>query len=57
MFFLLLSLLIGKVWAADALLTISHHLQKSFDTGIESYIVLLDFSAAFDRVRHRGLLF
>ena len=41
----------------DALLTISHHLQKSLDTGIESYIVQLDFSAAFDRVSHSGLLF
>ena len=41
-----------------ALLTISHHLQKSLDAGIESsYIVQLDFGAAFDRVSHRGLLF
>ena len=41
--FLLLSLLIGKVWAVrtDALLTISHHLQKSLDAGMESYIVQL----------------
>ena len=29
----------------DALLTISHHLQKSLDVGIESYIVQFDFSA------------
>ena len=42
---------------ADALLTISHHLQKSLDAGMESYIVQLDFSAAFDRVSHGGLLF
>ena len=41
----------------DALRTISHHIQKSFDTGMESYIVQLDFSAAFDRVSHSGLLF
>ena len=41
----------------DALLTISHHLQKSLDTEMESYIVHLDFSAAFDRVSHSGLLF
>ena len=34
----------------DALLTISHHLQKSLDAGMESYIVQLDFSAAFDRM-------
>ena len=36
---------------------ISHHLQKSLDTGIESYIVQLHFSAAFDRVSHSGFLF
>ena len=41
----------------DALLTISHHLQKSLDAGMESYIVQLDFSAACDRVSHSGLLF
>ena len=41
----------------DALLTISHYLQKSLDTGMESYIVQPDFSAAFDRVSHRGLIF
>ena len=40
----------------NALLTISH-LQKSFDTEMESYIVQLDFSAAFDRVSHSGFLF
>ena len=36
----------------DALLTISHHLQKSLDAAMESYIVQLDFCAAFDRVSH-----
>ena len=41
----------------DALLNISHHLQKSLDVGMESYIVQLDFSAAFDRVSHGDLLF
>ena len=41
----------------NALLTISHHVQTSFDAGMESYIVQLDFSAAFDRVSHSGLLF
>ena len=41
----------------DALLTISHHLQKSLDAGIESYIFQLNFSSALDRVSHRGLLF
>ena len=33
----------------DALLTISHHLQKSLDAGMESHIVQLNFSAAFSR--------
>ena len=41
----------------DALLTISHHFQKSLDAGKESYIVQLDFSAAFDRESHGVLLF
>ena len=41
----------------DALLAISHHLQKFLDAGIESYIVQLDFSAAFDRVSESGLSF
>ena len=41
----------------DAPHTISHHLQKSLEAGMESYIVQLDFSEAFDRVRHSGLLF
>ena len=41
----------------DTLLTISHHLQKSLDAGIESYIIQLNFSAAFDRVSRSGLLF
>ena len=58
---LLLSLLTRKGLAActiaDALLTISHHLQESLDTGMNSYIVQLDFSVAFDRVSHSGLLF
>ena len=41
----------------DALLNISHYLQKSLDAGTESYIVQLDFSAAFDRVSRSSLLF
>ena len=39
----------------DVLLTLSHHLQKSLDAGMKSYIIQLDFSAAFDRVSHCGL--
>ena len=41
----------------DPLLTLSHHLQKSFDAGMESDIVQLDFSAVFNRVSHSVLLF
>ena len=41
----------------DALLTTSNNLQKSLDSGMGSYLVQLDFSAAFDRVSHSGLLF
>ena len=41
----------------DALFTISHHLHKSLEAWMESYIVQLDFSAAFHRVSHSGLLF
>ena len=43
--------------SADALPTISHQPQKSLDAGMESYVVQLDFSAAFDRLSHSGLLF
>ena len=41
----------------DALLIISHQLQKSLDTGMQYYIVQLGFCAAFDRVSQSGLLF
>ena len=41
----------------DAVPTMSHHLQKSLDAGMESYIVQLDFSAALDRGNHSSLLF
>ena len=39
------------------LLTTSHHLRKSLDAAMEAYIVKFEFSAAFDRVSHSGLLF
>ena len=42
------------IGCSNALLTISHHLQKSLDVEMESYIDQLDYSAAFDRVS--GLL-
>ena len=43
--------------STDTLLTIFHHLHKSLDAGIESYIVQLDFRADFDRVSYSGLFF
>ena len=42
---------------ADALLSVSHHLQGALEVGGEARLVQLDFSAAFDRVSHAGLLF
>ena len=41
----------------DALLHASHVLQSALDHGHEAKIVQIDFSAAFDRVNHKGLLF
>jgi hypothetical protein len=41
----------------DALLTVSHHLQAALDRRLEARLVQLDFSAAFDRVSHVGLLY
>ena len=52
------SLLIGKVWAPviHALLCVSHTLQSALESGQETRIVRIDFSAAFDRVNHQGIL-
>ena len=41
----------------DAMLHASHFLQSALDHGNEAKIVKIDFSAAFDRVNHKGLLF
>ena len=43
--------------STDAPLTISHHVQKSLDAEMESYIVQLDFIAAPDRVSLSIILF
>ena len=40
----------------DALLCISHTLQSALESGQEARIVQIDFSAAFDRVNHLGIL-
>ena len=41
----------------DALLTITSFVQKALDSGCEVHIVGIDFSAAFDRVNHKPLIF
>ena len=42
---------------ADALLLLNHELQSALDKNYESRVVSLDFSAAFDTVNHKGLIF
>ena len=41
----------------DALLCVSHTPQSALESGQEARIVLIDFSAAFDRVNHQGILY
>ena len=41
----------------DALLCVSHKLQSALESGQEVRIVQIDFSAAFDRVNHLGILY
>ena len=41
----------------DALLCVSHSLQSALESGQEARIVQIDFSAAFDRVNHRSVLY
>ena len=41
----------------DALLCVSHTLQSASESGQEALIVQIDFSAAFDRVNHLGILY
>ena len=41
----------------DALLCVSHTLQNPLDSGQQARIMQIDFSAAFDRVNHRGILY
>ena len=41
----------------DALLCVSHTLQSALESGQEARIVKIDFSAAFDRVNHQGILY
>ena len=41
----------------DALLCVSHTLQSALESGQEPRIVQIDFSTAFDRVNHEGILY
>ena len=41
----------------DALLCLPHSLQSALESGQEARIVQIDFSAAFDRVNHQGILY
>ena len=41
----------------DTLLFVSHTLQSAFEKGQEARIVQIDFSAAFDRINHQGILY
>ena len=41
----------------DALLCMSHALQSALESGQEARMVQIDFSAAFDRVSHLGILY
>ena len=41
----------------DALLCVSHALQSALESGQETQILQIDFSEAFDRVNHLGILY
>ena len=41
----------------DALLCVSHTLQSALESEQKARIVQIDFSAAFDRVTHHGILY
>ena len=38
-------------------MSLSHTLQSALESGQEASIVQIDFSAAFDRVNHQGILY
>ena len=41
----------------DVLLCVSHRLQSALESRQEARIMQIDFSAAFDRVNHQGILY
>ena len=44
------------VGTCDELLCVSHTLHSALESGQEARIVQIDYSAAFDRVNHLGIL-
>ena len=42
---------------SHALFWLSHTLQSALEIGQEARIVQIDFSAAFNRINHRGILY
>ena len=46
-----------RMGTCDALLCVSHMLQSALESVQEARIVQIEFSAAFDRVNHRGILY
>lgn len=46
----------NKLFTCIALLTLLHHVQTSLDDGLETILVSLDLSSAFDEVNHKALL-
>ena len=48
---------VKKLGTCDALLDISSLVQENLDKGFETPIVQIDFSAAFDLVNHRALVY
>ena len=52
------SLIIWKgLVVCDAFFCVSHTLQSAMESGQEARVVQIDFSAAFDRVNHQGILY
>ena len=41
----------------EALLCVSHTLQNALESGQEARILQMDFSAAFDRGNHKGIIY
>ena len=46
-----------RLGTCDALLSMSHTNQSALESGQEARIVQIDFTAAFDRVNHLGILY